>query len=190
MSHYCKSFQEFAITLALIKDGVKLTLLWCPIFLLSTFVFFLRCNFYNNLTHTYTNKHTHKVYIYIYIYIYTFHTFHDLLQDVRDSGIFLTIDVNVNRGVVAMDITRLSGIEHDISTDYAHSRQNTSRRCRWCLTDCWCCHRRCLNSWNRYRCQSSVFIATDMKNWTIRVIFQQKGSCLIRKFCLSIVGQK
>ena len=70
MSHYCKSFQEFAITLALIKDGVKLTLLWCPIFLLSTFVFFLRCNFYNNLTHTYTNKHTHKVYIYIYIYTF------------------------------------------------------------------------------------------------------------------------
>ena len=121
--------------------------------------------------------------------IFFVHTFHDLLQDVRDSGIFLTKDVNVNRQVVAMDITRLPGIEHDISTDYAHGCQNTLRRSQWCLTDWWCCNRRSLNSWNRNRCQSLVFIATDMKDWTIRAIFQQKGPCLIGKFCLFIVGQ-
>ena len=122
--------------------------------------------------------------------IFFVHTFHDL-QDIRDSGTdFNAIDVNMNRQVVAMDITRLSGIEHDTSTDYAHSRQNISRRSRWCLTDWWCCHRRCLNSWNRNRCQSSVFIAIDIKNWVIRIIFQRKSSCLIGKFCLSIVGQK
>lgn len=55
--------------------------------------------------------------------IFFFHTLHDLLQDVRDSGIFPAIDVNMNRQIEMM--TRLSSIERDISTDYAQSLLNT-----------------------------------------------------------------
>ena len=122
--------------------------------------------------------------------IFFVHTLLDFLQDVRDSGIFLAIDVNVNLDGVVMDITSLSSIEHDISTDYAHSHQNMPKRSQWWLTSWWCCHRRCLNRRNRNWCQSLVFVATDMKNWTICVIVQQKDSCLIAKFCLPIVGQE
>ena len=100
------------------------------------------------------------------------------------------IDVDVSCQVVAMDITTVSGIEQDISTDYAQSRQNTLRKSRWWSTGWWCRHRRWLNSWNINRCQSLVFIATEMKNWTICVIFQWKDSWLIGKFCLPNVGQE